>query len=63
LYKKVILYCESHGPDPEYNFLFNVLEEVAASSNGIEESEKAVMDDFKTDLLRKFRADINRING
>ena len=63
LYKKVILYCESHGPDPEYNFLFEVLEDVAKSSNGIEDSERAIITNFKSDLLQKFKEDIKRING
>lgn len=63
LYKKVILYCEAHGPDPEYNFLFEVLEDVAKASNGVEDSEKEIMDTFKSDLLQKFRKDIKRLNG
>jgi len=63
LYKKVILYCEQHGPAEEYDFLFNVLEDVANASNGIEDAERKVMDTFKSDLLVKFKADIKRING
>lgn len=63
LYKKVILYCEGHGPDPEYDFLFEVLEDVAKASNGVEESETKVVNTFKEDLLKQFKKDIKRING
>ena len=63
LYKKVITYCEMHGPDAEYQFLLNVVEEVAAATNGIEKEEKKVLDGFVNDLTEKFRADIQRINS
>ena len=35
LYQKVITYCEMHGPDPEYQFLLNLLHEVAEASAGV----------------------------
>jgi len=63
LYKKVISYCEMHGPDPEYNFLLEVVEEVAKASNGVDADEQKVMDSFVHDLTEKFRADIDRINN
>ncbi|CAL2107716.1 TerB family tellurite resistance protein [Tenacibaculum sp. 190524A02b] len=62
LYKKVIAYCEDHGPDEEYEFLLDVLEEVSRSSNGIVKEEREVMDNFTNDLIKKFREDIERIN-
>jgi len=63
LYKKVITYCEMHGPDQEYQFLLNLVEEVAAATNGIDKDEKEVMDVFVYDLTEKFRSDLGRING
>jgi tellurite resistance protein len=63
LYKKVINYCEAHGPDVEYEFLMEIVAAVANASDGIEDSEQAVMDNFVKDLTDKFRADIDRING
>ncbi len=63
LYKKVITYCEMHGPDAEYQFMLNVVEEVAAASNGIDKEEKEVMNDFVNDLTERFRTDIDRINS
>ncbi len=62
LYKKVIIYCEMHGPDPEYNFLMELLEEIAKASNGIDPDEEGVMSDFVQELTDKFRNDIERIN-
>ena len=62
LYKKVIAYCEDHGPDEEYDFLLNVLDEVAKSSDGIIKEEKEKIDGFVNDLTEKFRKDIERIN-
>ncbi len=63
LYKKVISYCEMHGPEPEYVFLIETLEAVARASSGIDEDERKVIDSFSADLIAKFREDIQRING
>ena len=63
LYKKVIYYCEEHGPEPEYEFLISTLEEVAHASDGIDATEQQHIDNFITDLLKKFKEDIGRING
>ncbi len=62
LYKKVIAYCEDHGPDEEYDFLLKVLDEVAKSNDGIVKEEKEKIDGFVNDLTEKFRKDIERIN-
>ncbi len=63
LYKKVVTYCEMHGPDEEYQFLIEVIEEVAKSSDGVDKDEKEVMDNFVIELTNKFKEDIERING
>lgn len=63
LYKNVLSYCEMHGPDKEYTFLMETLEEVAKASAGKIESEEEVIDDFTADLCKKFREDIERINA
>jgi uncharacterized tellurite resistance protein B-like protein len=63
LYKKVISYCEEHGPEPEYAFLIQTLEEVAYASGGIDTGEQQFIDNFTADLLKKFKEDIGRING
>lgn len=51
------------GPDPEYQFLLEVIDEVAKANKGVEAEEKEVMDSFVLDLTEKFRSDIGRING
>jgi len=61
LYKKVMTYCEMHGPDPEYHFLMELLETIAKASNGVDADEAGVMNDFTQDLTNKFKADIGRI--
>ncbi|MEO1437294.1 MAG: TerB family tellurite resistance protein [Bacteroidota bacterium] len=63
LYKKVISYCEVHGPDPEYQFLIEVAEAVANADNRVDASEQAVIDSFSADLIKAFKADIERINA
>lgn len=63
LYKKVISYCEMHGPEKEYNFLLEVIEEVAAAHSGTDADEQQVMDSFVQDLTTKFKEDIDRINA
>ncbi len=62
LYKKVISYCETHGPEQEYLFLTKLLEEVAEASSGIDADEQKVMDTFVYELTEKFKRDIDRIN-
>ncbi len=63
LYKKVITYCEMHGPDPEYQFLMELVEDIAQASDGVDTQEQAVMDNFVLDLTTQFKKDIDRING
>ncbi len=62
LYKKVMTYCEMHGPDPEYKFLLEMLDDVAKAHNGIEQEEEGTINDFTQELLDKFRNDISIIN-
>jgi len=62
VYDKVLSYCEMHGPAPEYASFLKIAEEIAAASNGIDKAEQAVMDNFKSDLINKFKADVERIN-
>lgn len=57
-YKKAVDICKFNGPDPEYDFLFEVLEEVAKASDTIEESEASVILDFTNELKERFIKDI-----
>ncbi len=62
LYKKVITYCEMHGPDPEYKFLLELLEDIAEASSGVDPDEQSFMSDFVEELTDRFKNDIDRIN-
>lgn len=63
LYRNVISYCEMHGPDEEYTFLLEVINDLAVASSGMQAEEQAVIDSFAYELTTKFKADIDRING
>ncbi|MCB0551487.1 MAG: TerB family tellurite resistance protein [Phaeodactylibacter sp.] len=62
LYLKVIQRCRENGPDPEYQFLIEMLEEVARASAGIDRAEKGVIEGFVHDLTERFKKDIQSIN-
>ncbi|WP_010181698.1 tellurite resistance TerB family protein [Aquimarina agarilytica] len=61
LYKKVISYCKIHGPDPEFDFLIDILEEVAKANDGVNSEEQKLIDNFSKDLLEKFKMDLSEI--
>ncbi|MBS2096926.1 tellurite resistance TerB family protein [Carboxylicivirga linearis] len=61
LYQKVLNICQDNGPDPEYQMMVDVMEEVAHSSNGINEDEQKVIDRFIHELTDRFKKDIKQI--
>ncbi len=62
LYRKVILFCEAHGPDPEYQSMLEIMQAMAKASAGVDLEEQVVLDSFIFSLTERFRADIERIN-
>ena len=54
-FHNVFLVCSDIGPNPEYQFMLEVLEKVAESSLGIDDDERRVIDKFKHDLTEEFR--------
>jgi len=62
LYRKVISYCEEHGPTEDYVFLLEVMEDVANAHEGKDAKEQEVLDNFVRHLTEKFKTDIARIN-
>ncbi len=58
LFKKVLYACHDYGPDPEYQFMIDVLEKVAEASAGIDEKERALIEKFKEDLTALFKKDL-----
>lgn len=60
-YKKVIMACHDNGPDPEFQFMQEVMQAVAAASAGVDEKEDAAIKGFIRDLTERFKRDIERI--
>ena len=56
-YQKVLNTCQAYGPTEEYLSLIDLLEKVAEASNGIDMEEQAVIKNFQTDLIARFKAD------
>jgi len=61
LYRKVILFCQDYGPDPEYQSMLEIMEAMAKASAGVDNKEQAVMDGFVYELTERFRRDIQAI--
>ena len=61
VYQNVIDACQEVGPDPEYPFLIEMLEKVAAIHAGKSAEESKVITGFTTDLIERFRRDVEAI--
>lgn len=61
LYQKIIAVFSDHGPDEEYDFMIHVLTKVAEASQGMDEDEEQMISNFTSDLLARFKSDINDI--
>jgi len=57
VYQKVLNTCQAFGPTKDYLLLIDLLEKVAAASAGIDEKEQAVINNFQTDLIARFKED------
>ncbi len=62
VYEAVIDACQEVGPDPEYVFLIEVLEKVAAIHAGKSAEEEQVIQGFTNDLLERFRNDVKALS-
>lgn len=62
LYKKVLTICHEYGPRKEYHYLLEILEQVAAASNGVDQNERNVINKFTTELTDWFRRDLERLS-
>ena len=61
LYKKVISYCEIHGPDAEYDFLIDLLEDVAKADGNKNGNERVIIEGFTNNLIQKFKEDLKNL--
>jgi hypothetical protein len=62
LYNKVLSICHQNGPDPEYKFLVDLLENIAQVSSSVE-AEKKVITKFTYELTERLKNDIDLLNG
>ncbi len=56
-YQKVFNTCQAYGPTEDYLLLIDLLEKVAAASDGVEAKEQAVINNFQADLIARFKED------
>jgi hypothetical protein len=61
LYNRVLDACHQNGPDPEYQFLIELLEAVAKASTHADD-EKKIIDKFTYELTERFKKDIDKLN-
>ena len=53
-YNKALEELKEHGPDPEYVFLIEILEQIANASDGIVPEERSIINDFQSSLKEHF---------
>lgn len=58
LYQKVIHTCHNYGPSPIYVEFIETMTQIARASNGIEKSEEEIITSFSTDLVSRFKLDL-----
>lgn len=61
VYKKVINYCEEHGPAPEYAEFIEAMKQIARAADGIDPGEEKVINSFSKDLLERFIKDTRHL--
>ncbi len=54
VYKKALDAFTQHGQDEEYAYLIDVLQRVAKASDGIDEAEQEMIEQFQQDLKHNF---------
>ena len=62
VYHKVMSYCISHGPSEDYIEFVDVMIRVAEASNGIDEDEMALIDEFSFKLSENFQEDLDKLH-
>lgn len=54
-FEKALDVCKNFGASTDYPFLFEILDKIAAASDGVHEEEVALIAKFKTELLAHFQ--------
>lgn len=63
IYNKVINFCHSYGPAPEYVEFIEAMKVIAKAAEGISEQESKIINSFSKDLLARFQADMDKLNN
>lgn len=53
-YEKALDLLKEHGPDEDYAFLIDIVNQIASASDGIDGKEKAVIEGFQSSLRVHF---------
>ena len=61
IYNKVINYCHSYGPAPEYEEFIEAMKIIAEASDGIDDRESKIINSFSKDLLERFKKDTEKL--
>jgi len=61
-YSKAILVCKDNGPDPEYKYLLDVMQQVAEAFDGTVPQEEVLIQRFKGDLHKEFIIQLEKQN-
>lgn len=62
IYNKVINFCHSYGPAPQYDEFIEAMKIIAEASNGIDADESKVITSFSKDLMQRFKNDLERLS-
>jgi uncharacterized tellurite resistance protein B-like protein len=60
VYKKVINFCHSYGPTPEYDEFISAMKVIADAAEGTVDSESKIINSFSNDLIARFQKDLDR---
>lgn len=58
-YAKVIAVCHRIGPSPIYNEFIEAMDILAKAYNGIENEESKIINSFSSDLIARFKKDLD----
>ncbi|MCU4176752.1 TerB family tellurite resistance protein [Carboxylicivirga sp. N1Y90] len=62
IYNKVINFCHSYGPAPQYEEFIKAMNVIAEASNGVDADESKIISSFSKDLLERFKNDLERLS-
>ncbi len=63
LYNKVISYCHSLGPSPEYKEFIRSMQAIAEAANGVDRRESRMIHSFSKDLVERFLRDLEKLKN